>query len=106
MRQLRRAQSYEAPRSSSPLPLMQIAEKYRKELREYNEGTLKLPDKESKKGLKEEGERTEKSSEVPHLAISPKDGVEVVEEANSVGELEKGLERPSARSEEPAEGEL
>ena len=39
---------------------------------------------------------------MPHLAISSKDGVEVVEEANSEGELEKGLERTSARSEEPA----
>jgi len=38
---------------------MQIAEKYRKELREYTEGTLKLPAEEPIKGAKKEEERTE-----------------------------------------------
>ena len=79
---------------------MQIAEKYRKQLQEYNEGSLNLP-AHVQNGLNEEKKAIEKTrARMPHLSETPKDEVEAVEHANSVNESEKGRESASPRPEE------
>lgn len=100
-RQLRRLKSHEAPRSNpSSFRLMQIAEKYRKELREYNERTLKLPVC-AQTGQSRETQNTKKAVQVPLLStVTSMDEVEVVKETNSTSVTESGLEVTSPRSQE------
>ena len=70
---------------------MKIAEKYRKELREFNEGTRHLP-AHAQNGSKEEKPIPE--PETLQLKKTWKDEVDVVREANDMdNELEKGVER-------------
>lgn len=84
---LHRTKSHERPRSSlSPFPLMQIAEKYRKELRELNEGPLHLPTH-AQGDSKEENQTA--GPDTPQLKETWKDEVEVVKDANGVNYLEK-----------------
>lgn len=78
---------------------MQIAEKYRKQLEEYNEGSPNLP-VHAPNGLKEEKDAIEQSVQVPHLPGTPKNEVEAVKEDNSVNESEKRRESTSPRAEE------
>ena len=78
---------------------MQIAEKYRKQLEEYNEGSPNLP-VHAQNGVKQEKDAAEQSVQVPHLPKTPKDEVEAVDEANTVNESEKGGESTSPRAEE------
>ena len=99
-RQLRRSKSHEPPRSNpSSFRLMQIAEKYRKELREYNERTLKLPVR-AQTGPSRETQNTKKEVQVPLLStVTSMDEVEVAtQETNSV--TQSGLEVTSPRSQD------
>lgn len=98
-RQLRRLKSHEAPRSNlSSFRLMQIDEKYRKELREYNERTLKFP---VRAGQSRETQNTKKEVQVPLLStVASMDEVEVVNETNGTSVTESGLEVTSPRSQE------
>ena len=67
---------------------MQIAEKYRKELRELNEGTLYLPTH-AQSDSKEDVDIRTAEPETPRLNKTWKDEVEVVKDANGVNNLEK-----------------
>lgn len=84
---------------------MQIAEKYRKELWKYNEGTLNLPAY-SQNGSNEDEKNPALGVEVPHLTTTSQDEVEVVKEANSVDELKKGAEGTIPRPGDSSDGEL
>ena len=100
---LRRTKSHERPRSNpSPFPLMQIAEKYRKELRELNGGTLHLPTH-AQGDSKEDVDSSTAEPQTPQLKKTWKDEVEVAKEANSMNELEK--EEQSTIIAEISEGE-
>ena len=71
---------------------MQIAEKYRKELRDLNEGAGHLPahaQRESKREV--EGHAPE--PETLHLKNIIKDEVDLMRETNDTDELETGVER-------------
>ena len=68
---------------------MPIAEKYRKELRGLNEGTLHLPIHEQSDS-KEDVHSLTAEPETPQLKKTWKDEVEVVKDANGMNELEKG----------------
>ena len=98
---LRRTKNHERPRSSlSPFPLMQIAEKYRKELQELNQGPLHLPTH-AQDDSKEENPTA--GPDTPQLKETWKHEDEVVKDANGVNDLEK--EEQSTVIAEIAEGE-
>lgn len=80
---------------------MQIAEKYRKELRELNEGPLHLPT--HAQGDSKEDNPTA-GLDTPQLTETWKDEVEVVKDANGVNDLEK--DEQSTVTAEINEGEL
>ena len=67
---------------------MQIAEKYRKELRELNEGPLHLPTH-AQGDSKEDVENPAAGPDTPKLKETWKDEVEVVKDANGLSDLEK-----------------
>ena len=71
---------------------MQIAEKYRKELREFNEGTLRLP-AHAQSECKEEAERPTPEPETVQLKKIWTDEVDVVKGANKMNELEEGVQQ-------------
>lgn len=71
---------------------MKIAEKYRKELRELNEGTLHLPAHEQSDS-KEEVERPTPEPETLQLKKTWTDEVDVVRGANNMDELEEGVKQ-------------
>lgn len=86
---LRRTKTNERPRSSPPpFPMVQIAEKYRKELRELNAGALHLPTH-AQSDSKEDVDRPRAELETPQLKKTWNDEVEVVKDANGINELEK-----------------
>lgn len=81
---------------------MQIAEKYRKELRELNEGKLHLPTH-AQGDSKEDVDSSTAEPQTPQLKKTWKDEVEVAKEANGMNELEK--EEQSTIIAEISEGE-
>ena len=80
---------------------MQIAEKYRKELRELNEGTLHLP-AHAQSESKQEAERPTPESEMLQLKKTWKDEVDVVRGANNMDESEEGLQQNTTFTETSA----
>ena len=90
---IRRTQSHELRRTNQPsFPLMQIAEKYRKELRDLNKGGGLLPvhfQKESVEEVKKEAPELE-TSELEDIS---KDEVDLVREANNKDDLETAVDR-------------
>lgn len=72
--------------------MVQIAEKYRKELRELNAGALHLPTY-AQSDSKEDVDRPTAELETPQLKKTWKDEVEVVKDANGINELEKEEQR-------------
>lgn len=72
--------------------MVQIAEKYRKELRELNAGALHLPTH-AQSDSKEDVDRPTAELETPQLKKTWKDEVEVVKDANGINELEKEEQR-------------
>ena len=90
---IRQTQSHEPRRTNQPsFPLMQIAEKYRKELRDLNKGGGLLPvhfQKESEEDVKKEAPELE----TPELEDISKDEVDLVREANNKDDLETAVDR-------------
>ena len=90
---IRRTQSHEPRRTNQPsFPLMQIAEKYRKELRDLSKGGGLLPvhlQKESEEDVKKEAPELE----TPELEDISKDEVDLVREANNKDDLETAVDR-------------
>lgn len=72
--------------------MVQIAEKYRKKIRELNAGALHLPTY-AQSDSKEDVDRPTAELETPQLKKTWKDEVEVVKDANGINELEKEEQR-------------
>ena len=99
---IRRTQSHEPRRTNQPsFPLMQIAEKYRKELRDLSKGGGLLPvhlQKESEEEVKKEAPEPE----TPELENISKDEVDLVREANNKDDLETAVDRDLRNTETSA----
>ena len=81
---------------------MQIAEKYRKELRELNDGPLHLPTH-AQGDFKEDVENPAAGPDTPQLKETLRDEVEVVKDANGLNDL--GKDEQSTVIAEISEGE-
>ena len=99
-RRLTNSANHEPPDSTpKPFTLMQIAEKYRKELRDYNDGTLNLPsDKENR--LPAEKGRLEQEAQAPDQKVPSSKGEAVEESTTLIGAEKEGLERTNSKSAE------
>ena len=96
---IRRTQSHEPRRTNQPsFPLMQIAEKYRKELRDLSKGGGLLP----VHLQKESEEEVKKEPETPELENISKDEVDLVREANNKDDLETAVDRDLRNTETSA----
>lgn len=102
-RRLTNSANHEPPDSTpKPFTLMQIAEKYRKELRDYNDGTLNLPsDKENR--LPAEKGRLEQEAQAPDQKVPSSKGEAVEESTTLIGAEKEGLERTNSKSAETNE---
>lgn len=84
-RQFTNSSSHKSSKSTSKhCPLMQIAEKYRKELREYNEGSLNLLPSENR--LEAENEKLAHGERATKLDANSEEEEKVVEESSNLKE--------------------
>lgn len=84
-RQFANPTSHKSSKSTSNrCPLMQIAEKYRKELREYNEGTLNLLPSENR--LEAENEKLGHGGQATNHEANSEEEAKVVDESNNLKE--------------------
>ena len=88
---------------------MQIAERYRKELRDYNKGAVNLPTH-AQKGSKERAKIPREDLKAPEITTNSTNEAEIVSDANNnkryVGEIEKGIKSKIPSIEERSAGEF